>query len=397
MHSELLEFYPDIAVLRGELRELLDAAAEPIYVAEAAILRQRYLALDGCLAAAWGSHAVAYSFKTNYLAARCGLFRELGSWADVVSEREYAMARDLGYGGDEIVLNGPWKSDAVLRRGLAEGATININDFDELRRLEDLTHERETPLDVGLRLAVPVARLAESRFGFAVSGGEAATAAARLRQAPGLRLAGLHCHLYGDTDDAGCYREAAAAMAGFIRNEVENPAVSLRWIDMGGGYPAHGPCPHSRSRWQPQSIETYVGIVADELAKVLPDRAGPRLILEPGRYLVADGVILLSRIVSRRERGRRQLLTSDATISMVPLTHYCPQILRPYTRNLKPRRGQRRSTVIYGATCRENDLLFQGLFEEVEVGDVLVHYAVGAYNSNLAPQFIFDVPDMKLI
>jgi diaminopimelate decarboxylase len=107
--------------------------------------------------------------------------------------------------------------------------------------------------------------------------------------------------------------------------------------------------------------------------------------------------VLITRVLHVKTRDGVQMVTCNGSISMVPLTHYCPQILRAFTRQLEPRRGPLVSSVIYGATCRENDILYEGAFVEVGSGDYLVHYASGAYNASLTPAFIFDAPGLECI
>ena len=83
----------------------------------------------------WGPSAIAYSFKTNYAVAESRVLQEEGAWAEVVSGREYRLARRLGYAGEEIVFNGPYKRDDELRNALRDGALIHVNDPPELERL----------------------------------------------------------------------------------------------------------------------------------------------------------------------------------------------------------------------------------------------------------------------
>ena len=134
------------------------------------------------------------------------------------------------------------------------------------------------------------------------------------------------------------------------------------------------------------------------LRHYFPDRLRhPTLIVEPGRYLTCDGIILVTRVIHVKQHDGRQVINCDGSISMVPLTHYIPQIIRAYTDDIQQRTGHEIPTIIYGSTCRENDILYEGPFAEARPGDYLVHYAAGAYNANLSPNFIFETPGMELI
>jgi diaminopimelate decarboxylase len=82
---------------------------------------------------------------------------------------------------------------------------------------------------------------------------------------------------------------------------------------------------------------------------------------------------------------------------MVPFTRHRAPILRAYGPDLQPRDGVPIASSIYGASCREDDVLFQGEIGRVSTGDLLVHFGVGAYNSSLNPVFIFPCPILRFI
>ena len=393
-----MEHYPDISRKHSTVQETLSRTGTPIYLCDPDILTARYCALDQCLGDNWRQHIIGYSFKTNYQVARSGILRQAGAWAEVVSGREYRLALELEYPGRLIIFNGPYKSDIDLRLAIDEGALVNINDQDELDRLIALTDSANIHCEIGLRLGCTLPKLGHSRFGFSMENDEALTAIERIQHNPRVSLVALHTHLYGDTDEAGIYGHAADLIGKFARDHLADFPGSLRYIDLGGGFPAHTPKPKSRDTWAPQEIDVYIRAITDSLRRYFPDeQRQPTLIVEPGRYLACDGIILVTRVIHVKQRGGNQIVNCDGSISMVPLTHYIPQIIRAYTDDLQQRTGHESPTIIYGSTCRENDILYEGPFAETRPGDYLVHYAVGAYNSNLSPNFIFEAPGMELI
>ncbi len=399
MPSQLdLNYYPDITRKRSAVQEILARAGTPIFLCDRDILSARYRTLDHCLGDNWQQHVIGYSFKTNYQVARSGILRQEGAWAEVVSGREYRLALELGYPGRSIIFNGPYKSDDDLRLAIDEGSLLNINDHDELDRLIDLTSSVKKRVDIGLRLGSTLPNLGHSRFGFSMENGEALSALEKIQRDPNVSLVGLHTHLYGDTDEADIYRLAAERVGEFAKHHVDEYAGSLKYIDLGGGFPAHTPKPKSRENWNPQEIDVYIRVITDTLRRYFPcEQLQPTLIVEPGRYLTNDCAILATRVVHVKQRDGKQIVNCDGSMSMVPLTHYIPQIIRAYTVDIRQRTGTETPTTIYGSTCRENDVLFDGPFVKTRPGDYLVHYAVGAYNSNLSPDFIFEAPGMELI
>ena len=387
------DFFPDLAHDRARFGPVLGRIDTPLFLADTGILVDRYLALHRTLEQLWGPSAIAYSFKTNYAVAESRVLQEKGAWAEVVSGREYRLARRLGYAGKEIVFNGPYKRDDELRNALRDGALIHVNDRPELERLLALLPPRPSGVRIGLRVSAGPPGVGPSRFGLSLARGEAEAAVARIASVDGLELAGFHLHLKGDTDDPDSYREAARELARFIADATPrlggNRVASL---DLGGGFPAHGPKPRSRARWAPRPIEEYVQAITEELAGAFPGNERPTLILEPGRYLVADAIVFVSETVRVEREDGLQLVTCDGAVSMVPLTHYCPQVVRVFSGDLEPRDGALEPSIVFGASCRENDVLYRGLLPGAATGDYLVFYAAGAYNSTLSPAFIFETP-----
>ena len=266
-----------------------------------------------------------------------------------------------------------------------------------MTRLINIARAGKTVYEVGIRLSTRLNQFGHSRFGFSIENGEADSAVQRLAEAKNLHLTACHTHIHGDADDPDIYRESARKFCTYIRERIPNYADTIASLNLGGGFPAHAPRPRSREHWNPRQIDTYVAALIDEVESCVPETFLPALILEPGRYLVVDSTLFVSQVVGRREAAGQQLLTSNGTISMVPMTHYCPQIIRAYSPQLVLRGGEEVATTIYGASCRENDILYQGDYPLVKNGDWLIHYAAGGYNANFTAEFIFEKPPARLL
>lgn len=397
-YDDLFAYYPRIEDHRTALTRILEQSGTPVFVCDRQILIDRYRILKDSLTENWGKQLIGYSFKTNYLVAESGILQEQGAWAEVVSRREYELACRLGYPGAEIIYNGPYKDDGSLRSALTNRSLVNINDHDELDRLIALIADHDQQYEIGMRVTSDLPRLGISRFGFSMENDEAKRAVDKIAACPTLKLVGVHTHLYGDTDAPELYGLAADRVGAFVQTHITDYQNCLKFIDMGGGFPAHSPKPKSRQVWEPQPINVYVRHIAESLKEYFPDSPSrPTLIVEPGRYLTCDAIVLVTRVVHVKERSGKQMITCDGSLSMVPLTHYCPQMIRLYGADLRQRQTAKVPTIIQGATCRENDMLYDGEFAAAKVGDYLIHFAAGAYNSSLSPNFIFASPGMEVI
>jgi diaminopimelate decarboxylase len=392
-----LRHFPDPGEHRDRILEIVGQSVPPVFLAERRILADRFADMARALGTHWPQWTIAYSFKTNYQVAESGALRALGAIAEVVSGHEYRLARSLGYPGSEIVFNGPYKTAEDLRAAIADGARINVNDPDELQRIEDVARAMNVRCPIGLRVNVPLSEFPASHFGFSIADGEADSGVRRVWDSAHLRLTGLHLHLRGDMDNPAWYAQGCRVLADFLRTWPSEHLAALQYIDMGGGYPAHMSKLDTRTHWDPRPIDEYIVAITQELRPCFEGRRPPRLIVEPGRYLVNDAIIFLSRIVSVRERAGAQQIVCNGATTMVPFTRHRAPIIRVYQPDLVPRDGPAVPSNIYGASCREDDVLFQGALGRVAPGDYLVHFGVGAYNSSINPPFIFPCPTLRFI
>lgn len=400
MTTHDLSHFPDPGPSRDLILAIVDRSesALPVFLADRRVLADRYAAMARALDTHWpAAWTIAYSFKTNYQVAESGALRPLGAIAEVVSGEEYRLARSLGHEGPEIVFNGPYKTDSDLRAAIADGARINVNDPDELRAVEEIAAATGRRCPIGLRVSVPLSAFPPSRFGFAIAHGEAQAAVRRVWDSAHLQLAGLHLHLRGDIDEPAWYSEACTALAGFLMSWPAERLAALDYLDMGSGFPSNMSKLDTRKSWNPRPIDAYIAAIAQGLRPCFDGKAAPRLILEPGRYLVNDAILFVSRIVSVRDRAGIQQIVCNGATTMVSFTRHRAPILRVYDPELTPRGGATMPSCIYGASCREDDVLYQGELPRVTTGDLLVHFGVGAYNSSLNPRFIFACPPLRFI
>jgi diaminopimelate decarboxylase len=363
--------------------ELVAEHGSPLWLADVDRARERLAALRAAWTAAWPDVAIAYSYKTNRTTALLRAFDEGGAGAEVVCAAEYALARDVvGVEGERITVNGPAKPDALLARAAADGALVIADSAAELERLALAGVVR-----AGLRVGLPGPEGTASRFG--VPAAEVVAAGRRARDL-GLALEVLHVHLVSTDFTAALGAATGGTLATNVRvGWAKSPAVhaeavttlaglaaDLRVgaIDVGGGIPA-APSP---------AADAHAAAVAGALRAA---GFGGRLMLEPGRALVADAVDLALTVVAVKT------LADGSTCAVVDGgTDLLPGALWAWPRleALAPRSGDTTSslTLVAGPLCLNIDVVAPAApLGDLVPGDVLIAREVGAYQQVQSTQF----------
>ena len=346
----------------------------PLWLADVDRARERLAGFRAAWADAWADSDVSYSYKTNRTTAFLRAFADDGAGAEVVCAAEYALARDVvGVEGARITVNGPAKPDALLRRAAADGALVIADSAPELERLALAGVAR-----AGLRVGLPGPEGHPSRFGIAPA--QIAAAGHRAAQL-GLTLEVLSVHLVST--------DFTAAVGGTLAANVrvgwaKPPAVhaqaaatlaqlagelGVTTIDLGGGFPAA------------PAVGAHAAAVADAL-----HAAGfsGRVMLEPGRALVADAVDLACTVVAVKTLADgSDCAVADAGTDLLPGALWA----WPRLEALAPRAGGT-PTLVAGPLCLNNDVVSPAAeLGELAVGDVLLAREVGAYQQVQSTQF----------
>ncbi|MBI5835909.1 MAG: diaminopimelate decarboxylase [Candidatus Eisenbacteria bacterium] len=359
----------------------LHRAVGPCYVySRAAVERRTRAVLD-----AFGprAHLVAYAVKANTNPGVLRCLRALGLGAEAVSEAELDFARRAGFPGSATVFNGNGKRERDLRAALAHGAAyINVDGSWELPRLQRAAHEAGRTLDLLLRVNPALdpdthphiaTGLATSKFG--MDFGEAEMVARRASDFPALRMAGLHVHLGSQIRDAGPLHEGFARVRD-LGLALEGPGFRLEVLNLGGGFGVD-----------------YAGTGRDldlsALARGLDDPGfwgGRRLILEPGRYLVADAGVLVGSVLGVKLSHGRRFVIVDLGMN---------DLLRPALYDafhevvpVAPREGETVLADVVGPICESGDFLARDReLPPLLAGDLVAVRHVGAYGYSMASNY----------
>jgi len=381
-------------------RALLEKFGSPLYVVSEERLRGDYRAFEEAFSRPGIETRVAYSIKTNYLPAICSVILDEGAWAEVVSGMEYDLVRSLGVPGSKIIFNGPYKTPEELTRAFADGALVNVDNFDELSLVEQMANNSDRPIRIGIRVSFRYGMWPWVKFGFSDDNGDCQLALERIARHPQLDLECLHNHSGTFLLNHDVYANSADRLIDVARR-ARNLGLTPTMIDMGGGFPSVNTLkpaldvPGGSTR-NDGYLAPYGEIVCSRVLQARELFGGePRLVLEPGRAVVDASVKLACTVIAKKRiAGKGDAIIVDAGNNLVPTSVY-------YEHGMSADSGgeQRRVPVsIFGPLCMQNDVIReQALLPPVEIGDSLVVSNVGAYCHTQSSQFIQPRPATVLL
>ncbi|MEJ7809214.1 MAG: diaminopimelate decarboxylase [Gemmatimonadaceae bacterium] len=366
----------DIALAR-----LADAVGTPTYVYSASAIREQYAHLARALRPV--PHRIHYSMKANSNYAIIALLRELGAGVDIVSGGELFRALRAGFQGADVVFSGVGKTVAELGEALERGVLlINVESEGELRMLDRVAREAGLVAPVALRVNPevtvdtphPYTRTGERGMKFGIPFDEAVAVARLALTLPGVRLLGLDMHIGSQVARIEPYEEGTRRLLGLCDRMRADGARDLQYLDIGGGFAV------TYDDERPTDVDAFASAVLPWIAET-----GLTLIVEPGRYLVGNAGVLLTRVLYRKRSGGREYVIVDAGMT---------DLLRPSHYNAyhhiesveaKPGRGV---YDVVGPVCESGDFFALGrTMEDVEAGDLLAVRSAGAYGFCMASTY----------
>jgi diaminopimelate decarboxylase len=378
--------------LSWSLLEQLAEHGEELYLVDLAAVRRSFVEWRAALQAVYPKSEVAYSYKTNYTPAICRLVDELGGCAEVASSMELDLVERLRVAGPRVIFNGPYKQLADVERALCAGAMVFLDGLHEVDFVEAVAaRDRRRMLRVGLRCHVEFEGSSPSRFGFDVGSPAFAEAVSRLTRLAGCSAVNLHAHYIPNGRRPAGFAAVCARLveASALVPESHRPAM----LDVGGGYYSRMPNSLLLPGEEPvPSPSEYAEAIGGVMRTAFPDRPRPTLVLEPGMALVADAMVVATRVVATKSLlDRRVAVVASTCYTVRPTFARRPMAIDVYPR---PERSPETSDSmdIVGYTCMEDDCLVRGFNHPVAAGDWIVFRHAGAYTNVLRPAFIAPSP-----
>jgi diaminopimelate decarboxylase len=366
----------DLAALAIQLGTPLHA-----YSASAILAR-----VEGLQSALQGLDAgIRYAVKANSNLAVLQLMAAAGVGADIVSSGELRRCLHAGIAADRIVFSGVGKTEDEMAEALAAGIErFNVESHDELLTLETIARAHGSIARAAVRINPDVdarthAKIStgksENKFGVSID--EARSWFAGRARLSHVQLDGLHVHIGSQILSLEPYQLALARVADFWR-ELEQAGHPIRSIDVGGGLGVR----YRAGEDLPIAAADYAAVIGQALAGY-----GGRLLLEPGRYLVAEAGILLTRVLRIKQGGERRFLVIDAAMNDLqrPSLYDAWHDILPVVAD--PTRPMVRYDIV-GPVCETGDTFARAReLPECRVGDLLMIMATGAYGASMASTY----------
>jgi diaminopimelate decarboxylase len=367
------------------LADIAEQVGTPCYVYSRAFIEDRFRAFDAALAG--HDHLVCYAVKANSNLAVLNLLARLGSGFDIVSGGE--LERVLAAGGEaaKIVFSGVGKTRAEMRRALSAGIhCFNVESEAELEILNDVAGKLGQQAPVALRVNPDVdpathpyiaTGLKHNKFGIDIA--RAPAAYQRAQSLPNLRITGIACHIGSQLTDMAPLMEAldrVLALAGVLMDK----GVALLHLDLGGGLGIR----YNEER--PPEPGEYVRAILGRLQSRDPRCQRLRLLFEPGRAIVGNAGLLLTRVLFLKPGAERNFAVVDAAMNdlmrpslydawhdIAPVAVDAPRTLRTYD--------------VVGPVCESGDFLGRERQLGIEAGDLLAVVSAGAYGFTMSSNY----------
>jgi diaminopimelate decarboxylase len=360
------------------LDTLAGSVETPFYCYSTATLERHYRVFAGAFADV--DALVCYAMKANSNQAVIATLARLGAGADVVSGGELMRARRAGVPPNKIMFSGLGKTAHELALAIDEGILcINVESEPELDLLSSIAASKGRAAPISVRVNPDIdARThhkiatgkAENKFGIPIS--RARDVYAHAAKLPGIKVTGVDMHIGSQITDLDPFGNAFTLLAEFVR-QLRSDGHTIGHVDLGGGLGI----PYRNDNEPPPHPEAYAAVV-----KRATRDLGCKLIFEPGRLIVGNAGILVTRVLFVKHGEAKNFIVVDAAMNDLirPTLYDAHHEIWPVTEPAAS--GRRIHADVVGPVCESGDFLALGRdMPEPKPGDLLAVMSAGAYGA----------------
>jgi len=366
-YRENVLFCKDVSVA-----EIADKVGTPFYLYSHATLRRHYQAFSTAFEGI--DNLICYSAKANTNLAVLKLFADLGCGLDIVSGGELYRGLKSGFAPDRVVYSGVGKSTHEIDYALENGILMfNVESLVELELINQRAGRLNKRAPIAIRVNPNVdpkthpyisTGLKKNKFGISAEAAiEGYRAAERLDH---VDVVGVACHIGSQITESDPFKEALSSLKALIK-ELKQMGINIKYLDMGGGLGI------TYADEKPPPIHEYAGTIIELLKDM-----DLTLVLEPGRVLVGNAGILVTKVLYRKTGGVKNFVIVDAGMN---------DLMRPTLYNafhaIEPVVNSGNDLIVadvVGPICESSDFLaVDRSMAGVDGGDLLAVMSAGAY------------------
>ena len=351
----------------------------PVYIYSEKTLQRHVRVFDEAFAGV--PHLICYAVKANSNVNLLRRFAEWGTGFDIVSGGELFRVLKAGGSADKVIFAGVGKTPEEIRYALDSGILFfNVESSAELELIHTIAREAGVRARISIRAnpdvdprTHPYISTGMQKHKFGVSLPEARELYRSTQKLSNIDVVGVQCHLGSQITEMGPFEEALASLRQFIL-ELKSDGVALKYLDFGGGLGI------SYNTEEPPSPAVYGRAVADATKDL-----GLTIVLEPGRVIVGNAGILLTRVLLKKNQGAKKFLVVDAGMNDLirPALYGSHHQLWPIRQ-----RADKEIVDVVGPVCESADFLAKDReITLLEPGELLAVMSAGAYAFSLSSNY----------
>lgn len=326
-------------------------------------------------------HLVCYAMKANSNLSILKLFASLGAGFDIVSGGELQRVLAIGADPGKVVFSGVGKKEDEIRMALDAGILcFNVESIAELHRINAIAGDMGKRAPISLRVNPDVdakthpyisTGLKDNKFGIAF--GDALATYKAAAAMGNIQVTGIDCHIGSQLTDIAPFVAAVEKLLTLI-DQLEAAGIKLHHVDLGGGVGIR------------YDDETPI-VIADYAQALLAKLAGRqfKIILEPGRFLVGNAGMLLTKVEYLKSNEQKHFAVIDGAMNdlMRPSLYEAYHLIQP----VQQTNAERRVYDVVGPVCESGDFLGKGRELAIDTGDLLAVMSAGAYGMAMSSNY----------
>lgn len=368
------------------LKELAKEYGTPLYVYDESLIRKNYRTYSKAFSDEYRKSKVLYACKANTNLVIMSILNAEGAGVDVVSGGELHAALKVGFKADDILYTNNSKTVAELKMALDAGVTINVDSVDELSTIGELAKGKKARISFRINPVVNprthpkiATGLKGTKFGIHIEHDLALKAYKKAKSMDNVEIVGVHAHIGSQITETSAFVESVQKIADFVL-ELDKIGIAIKFVDIGGGL---GIAYKTGKVATPEDLAAVVCPVINDIGTNLEYE--PELWLEPGRYIVGNSGILLTRVNSIKKTPYKNFINVDCGFNTLAR----PVMYDSYHRiGVVGRVGGEEVYDLAGNVCESGDILARDRkLPRVVKGDLIKIYDVGAYGFSMASTY----------